>query len=117
TNIPPHNLNELAEAIFWLLEHSEASEEEALEACMKFVKGPDFPTYGLIVGDNGIKDAYTTGRGSIRMRGVTSIEEQGSRQTIVIAELPFQVNPDDLLTNTAETVATGNIVGMVELNG
>ena len=74
TNIPPHNLNELADAIYWLLDHPDASEEEALEACMTYVKGPDFPTAGLIVGDQGIKDAYTTGRGSIRMRGVTSIE-------------------------------------------
>ncbi|MFZ2291027.1 DNA gyrase subunit A [Corynebacterium casei] len=115
TNIPPHNLNELAEAIFWLLENTEASEEEALEACMKFVKGPDFPTYGLIVGDNGIKDAYTTGRGSIRMRGVTSIEEQGSRQTIVITELPYQVNPDNLVTNIAESVANGKIAGISKI--
>ena len=115
TNIPPHNLNELAEAIYWLLDNPNASEEEALAACMKRVKGPDFPTAGLIVGDNGIKDAYTTGRGSIRMRGVTSIEEHGSRQTIVITELPYQVNPDNLISNVAESVANGKIAGISKI--
>ncbi|MDO5032180.1 DNA gyrase subunit A [Corynebacterium sp.] len=115
TNIPPHNLNELAEAIYWLLDHPEASDEEALEACMQYVKGPDFPTAGLIVGDQGIKDAYTTGRGSIRMRGVTSIEEAGSRQTIVITELPYQVNPDNMISNIAESVANGKIAGIAKI--
>ncbi|MFW9033667.1 DNA gyrase subunit A [Corynebacterium striatum] len=115
TNIPPHNLNELAEAIFWLLDNPEASDEEALAACMERVKGPDFPTAGLIVGDQGIKDAYTTGRGSIRMRGVTSIEESGSRQTIVITELPYQVNPDNMISNIAESVANGKIAGIAKI--
>lgn len=115
TNIPPHNLNELAEAIFWLLDNPEASDEEALVACMERVKGPDFPTAGLIVGDQGIKDAYTTGRGSIRMRGVTSIEESGSRQTIVITELPYQVNPDNMISNIAESVANGKIAGISKI--
>ncbi|KQB84649.1 DNA gyrase subunit A [Corynebacterium oculi] len=116
TNIPPHNLNELAEAIYWLLENPEAGEKEALEACMRHVKGPDFPTAGLIVGDQGIKDAYTTGRGSIRMRGVTSIEEQGNRQTIVITELPYQVNPDNLVSNIAEQVANGKLAGISKID-
>ncbi|WP_339018918.1 DNA gyrase subunit A [Corynebacterium simulans] len=115
TNIPPHNLNELAEAIFWLLDNPEASDEEALAACIERVKGPDFPTAGLIVGDQGIKDAYTTGRGSIRMRGVTSIEESGSRQTIVITELPYQVNPDNMISNIAESVANGKIAGISKI--
>ncbi|WP_448855478.1 DNA gyrase subunit A [Corynebacterium camporealensis] len=115
TNIPPHNLNELAEAIYWLLDNTEASDEEALEACMERVEGPDFPTAGLIVGDQGIKDAYTTGRGSIRMRGVTSIEESGSRQTIVITELPYQVNPDNMISNIAESVANGKIAGISKI--
>ncbi|HCT3315764.1 TPA: DNA gyrase subunit A [Corynebacterium striatum] len=115
TNIPPHNLNELAEAIYWLLDNPEASDEEALAACMERVKGPDFPTAGLIVGDQGIKDAYTTGRGSIRMRGVTSIEESGSRQTIVITELPYQVNPDNMISNIAESVANGKIAGIAKI--
>lgn len=115
TNIPPHNLNELAEAIYWLLDNPEASDEEALAACMERVKGPDFPTAGLIVGDQGIKDAYTTGRGSIRMRGVTSIEESGNRQTIVITELPYQVNPDNMISNIAESVANGKIAGIAKI--
>ncbi|WP_295804894.1 DNA gyrase subunit A [uncultured Corynebacterium sp.] len=115
TNIPPHNLNELADAIYWLLDNPNASDEEALEACMKYVKGPDFPTAGLIVGDQGIKDAYTTGRGSIRMRGVTSIEEVGNRQTIVITELPYQVNPDNMISNIAESVVNGKIAGIAKI--
>lgn len=116
TNIPPHNLGELAEAIYWLLENPEADEASALEACMQFVKGPDFPTAGLIVGTQGIKDAYTTGRGSIRMRGVTSIEEEGSRQTIVITELPYQVNPDNLIHNIAEQVRDGKLAGISRID-
>lgn len=112
TNIPPHNLNELADAIYWLLEHPDADESEALEACMEYVKGPDFPTRGLIVGTQGIKDAYTTGRGSIRMRGVTSIEEEGNRQTIVITELPYQVNPDNLISNIADQIRDGKLAGI-----
>ncbi|MCF4007618.1 DNA gyrase subunit A [Corynebacterium uropygiale] len=115
TNIPPHNLNELAEAIYWLLDNPEADEKTALEACMERVKGPDFPTAGLIVGDQGIKDAYTTGRGSIRMRGVSTIEEHGNRQIIVITELPFQVNPDRLISNIAEQVNNGKIAGISKI--
>lgn len=115
TNIPPHNLRELAEAIYWLLDHPDAPEEEALEACMRYVTGPDFPTAGLIVGDQGIKDAYRTGRGSIRMRGVTSIEEIGNRQVIVITELPFQVNPDNLVSSIAEQAASGKIPGISKI--
>lgn len=115
TNIPPHNLNELADAIFWILENPDAEESEALEACMSFVKGPDFPTAGLIIGDKGIHDAYTTGRGSVRMRGVTSIEEEGNRTVIVITELPFQVNPDNLISNIAEQVRDGKLVGISKI--
>ncbi|HIW96044.1 MAG TPA: DNA gyrase subunit A [Candidatus Corynebacterium gallistercoris] len=116
TNIPPHNLTELAEAIFWLLANPEADEQEALDACMQRVKGPDFPTAGLIVGDQGIKDAYTTGRGSVRMRGVSTIEEEGSRQTIVITELPYQVNPDNLVASIAEQVRDGKLAGISKID-
>ncbi|MGD7002511.1 DNA gyrase subunit A [Corynebacterium halotolerans] len=115
TNIPPHNLRELADAIFWLLENPDADEKSALDACMSYVKGPDFPTSGLIVGDQGIKDAYTTGRGSIRMRGVTAIEEVGNRQIIVITELPYMVNPDNLISNIAEQVTNGKLVGISKI--
>ncbi|MCK7642650.1 DNA gyrase subunit A [Corynebacterium antarcticum] len=116
TNIPPHNLTELGDAIFWMLENYEADEATTLEACMRYVKGPDFPTAGLIVGDQGIKDAYTTGRGSIRMRGVTSIEEDGNRQIIVITELPYQVNKDNLVLSIAEQANQGKIAGISRID-
>ncbi|KAB3519184.1 DNA gyrase subunit A [Corynebacterium sp. zg254] len=116
TNIPPHNLNELADAIFWLLDNPEAEDADALEACMARVKGPDFPTAGLIVGDKGIEDTYRTGRGSIRMRGVTEIEEEGNRQMIVITELPYQVNPDNLVLNIAEQVRDGKLAGIAKID-
>ncbi|MBG9243157.1 DNA gyrase subunit A [Corynebacterium belfantii] len=115
TNIPPHNLRELGDAIFWLLDNPEADEASALEACMEYVKGPDFPTAGQIVGSQGINDAYTTGRGSIRMRGVTSIEEEGNRQIIVITELPYQVNPDNMISNIAEQVRDGKLAGISKI--
>ena len=111
TNIPPHNLRELAEAIYWILDNHEADEKTTLSAVMERVKGPDFPTAGLIVGDQGIKDAYTTGRGSIRMRGVTEIEEIGNRQVIVITELPYQVNPDNFIAGIAEQINNGKMPG------
>lgn len=116
TNIPPHNLRELADAIYWMLENPEASDAEALEACMNYIKGPDFPTAGLIVGDQGIKDAYTTGRGSIKMRGVTSIEEIGNRHVIVITELPYQVNVDNFVNNIAEQISQGKLAGISRID-
>ena len=116
TNIPPHNLNELAEAIYWMLDNYDADEQTALDAVMERVKGPDFPTAGLIVGDQGIKDAYTTGRGSIRMRGVTEIEEIGNRQVITITELPYQVNPDNFIHNIADQVAAGKMAGIADID-
>ena len=115
TNIPPHNLNELADAIQWILDNHDADEKETLDAVVERVKGPDFPTAGLIVGDQGIKDAYTTGRGSIRMRGVTEIEEIGNRQVITITELPYQVNPDNFIHNIAEQVTAGKMVGISKI--
>ncbi|MBM4525502.1 DNA gyrase subunit A [Rhodococcus hoagii] len=116
TNIPPHNLREVAEAIYWALDNHEADAEATLEAVMERVKGPDFPTSGLIVGGQGIQDAYRTGRGSIRMRGVVEIEEsdRGSTQ-IVITELPYQVNPDNLITSIAEQVRDGKIAGISKI--
>ena len=115
TNIPPHNLGELAEAIYWILDNHEADEKTTLDACMERVKGPDFPTAGLIVGDQGIKDAYTTGRGSIRMRGVSEIEEVGTRQVIVITELPYNVNPDNFISGIAEQVSAGKLTGISKI--
>ncbi|MBY8858829.1 DNA gyrase subunit A [Nocardia sp. CA2R105] len=117
TNIPPHNLNELAEAIYWALDNYDADEEATLAACMERVKGPDFPTHGLIVGSQGIHDAYTTGRGSIRMRGVVEIEEDNrGRTTIVITELPYQVNTDNFINAIAEQVKDGKIAGISDIH-
>ena len=116
TNIPPHNLNELAEAIYWILDNHDADEKATLDAVLERVKGPDFPTSGLIVGDKGIKEAYTTGRGSIRMRGVTEVEEVGNRQVIVITELPYQVNPDNFIHSIAEQVNAGKMAGIASID-
>ena len=115
TNIPPHNLNEVADAVFWALEHPDADDETTLAACMECVKGPDFPTHGLIVGSQGIKDAYTTGRGSIRMRSVVAIEENKGTTTLVVTELPYQVNPDNLILSIAEQVREGNLKGISKI--
>ncbi|MFI5506102.1 intein-containing DNA gyrase subunit A [Mycobacterium sp. NPDC051804] len=113
TNMPPHNLRELGEAVYWCLENHEADEEATLAAVTERVKGPDFPTHGLIVGSQGINDTYTTGRGSIRMRGVCEIEEDNRGRTgIVITELPYQVNHDNFITSIAEQVRDGKLVGI-----
>lgn len=113
TNIPPHNLNEVADAVFWLLANPEADDEALLNACMEAIKGPDFPTAAKIVGSQGIKDAYTTGRGSIRMRSVVDIQEtpKGGTQ-LVVTELPYQVNPDNLIQSIAEQVNEGKLKGI-----
>ncbi|ORM34553.1 DNA gyrase subunit A [Williamsia sp. 1135] len=116
TNIPPHNLGEVADAVFWALDNYEADEETTLAACMERVKGPDFPTYGLIVGGQGIRDAYTTGRGSIRMRGVVRIEENKGATTLVITELPYQVNPDNMIQSIAEQVNEGKLKGISRID-
>ncbi|MEY4311963.1 MAG: hypothetical protein RLZZ571_733 [Actinomycetota bacterium] len=116
TNIPPHNLKEVASGVQWALEHPDATREELLEALTERITGPDFPTGGLIVGRNGIKDAYRTGRGSITMRAVTEItEDKRGRAVIVITQLPYQVNPDNLMERIAELVDTGKINGIADL--
>jgi DNA gyrase subunit A len=112
TNIPPHNLRELADAVFWCLENHEADEEATLAAVMQRIKGPDFPTAGLIVGTQGIADAYKTGRGSIRMRSVVEVEESRGRTSLVITELPYQVNHDNFITSIAEQVRDGKLAGI-----
>ncbi|MBB2769916.1 UNVERIFIED_ORG: DNA gyrase subunit A [Mycolicibacterium obuense] len=113
TNIPPHNLRELADAVYWCLENFEADEETTLAAVMERVKGPDFPTHGLIVGSQGIEDTYKTGRGSVKMRGVVEIEEDSRGRTgIVITELPYQVNHDNFITSIAEQVRDGKLAGI-----
>jgi DNA gyrase subunit A len=113
TNIPPHNLRELAAAVYWCLENHEADEETTLAAMIERIKGPDFPTSGLIVGTSGVIDAYTTGRGSVRMRGVVEIEEDSRGRTgIVITELPYQVNHDNFITSIADQVREGKLAGI-----
>ncbi|MEB3980869.1 DNA gyrase subunit A [Mycobacterium sp. 663a-19] len=112
TNIPPHNLRELADAVFWCLDNHEADEEATLAAVMQRIKGPDFPTSGLIVGSQGIADAYKTGRGSIRMRGVVEVEEARGKTSLVITELPYQVNHDNFITSIAEQVRDGKLAGI-----
>ncbi|WP_448610815.1 DNA gyrase subunit A [Geodermatophilus sp. URMC 60] len=116
TNMPPHNLREVAEAVFWMLDHPDAEPEEALTACMERVKGPDFPTHGLIVGREGIEEAYRTGRGSVRMRAVVTVEEDArGRVQLVVTELPYQVNPDNLAEAIAEAVRDGRLQGISEI--
>src|SRR5216110_617022 len=113
TKIPPHNLREVAAGVAWYLDHFDASDEELLDALMERVKGPDFPTRGLIVGRRGIRDAYQTGRGSIIMRAVVEVEEDSRGRTcLVVKELPFQVNPDNLAQKIAELVKDGRIGGI-----
>ncbi|MDR1851296.1 MAG: DNA gyrase subunit A [Propionibacteriaceae bacterium] len=113
TNIPPHNLREVADAVQWLLANPEATKEEQLEACMERVKGPDFPTGAQIVGRKGIVDAYRTGRGSITMRAVVNIEEdKRGRTSLVATELPYMCNPDRLAERIADLVNDGKIKGI-----
>ena len=115
TNIPPHNLREVAEAATWHLENPDASREELLEALMERVKGPDFPTGAQILGTRGIKDAYRTGRGSITMRAVVNIEEIQGRTCLVVTELPYQVNPDNLAVKIADLVKEGRVQGIADI--
>ncbi len=116
TNIPPHNLREVSSAVIWSLDNPEATAEELLDACMERVHGPDFPTGALIVGGDGISDAYRTGRGSIRMRAVVDIEEDAKGRTIlVVTELPYQVNPDNLVEAIAQLHKDGRISGVADI--
>src|SRR5689334_1944237 len=116
TNIPPHNLREIAAAVHWCLEHYEADEAETLDALIGIVKGPDFPTRGLIVGTAAIEEAYRTGRGSIRMRAVVDVDEDARGRTIlVVTELPYTVNPDNLAERIAELVKEGKLAGIADI--
>ena len=116
TNIPPHNLREVSAAAQWLLAHPDAERDERQAALVELVKGPDFPTGALIVGRKGIDDAYRTGRGSITMRAVVTVEEDArGRQILVVTELPYQVNPDNLLLRIAELVGDGKLTGISDV--
>ena len=116
TNIPPHNLREIAAGAQWILEHPTAEREERQAALIEIVKGPDFPTGALIVGRKGIDDAYRTGRGSITMRAVVTVDEDSrGRQILIVTELPYQVNPDNLLLRVAELVGDGKLTGIADV--
>ncbi|MDT7596583.1 MAG: gyrase subunit [Pseudonocardiales bacterium] len=117
TNIPPHNLREVGAGVVYLLENPDVDDDTLLDALIERIKGPDFPTHGLIVGTDGIADAYRTGRGSIRMRGVVEVEEDSrGRTTLVISELPYQVNPDNFIEAIAALSRDGRIAGIAEIN-
>jgi len=116
TKIPPHNLREVGAGVQWYLDNFDATDEELLDALMERVKGPDYPTSGLIVGRRGIQEAYRTGRGSITMRAVVEVEEDARGRTcLVVTELPFQVNPDNLATKIAELVKDGRVNGIADM--
>jgi len=115
TNIPPHNLREVADGVQWYLANPGASREELLEELLLRVKGPDFPTGATILGHKGIEDAYRTGRGSITMRAVVNVEELQGRTCLVVTELPYQANPDNLAIKIAELVKDGKIQGIADL--
>ena len=115
TNIPPHNLREVAAGAQWFLDHPEASNEELLDALIERIKGPDFPTGALVVGRSGIEEAYRTGRGSITMRAVVEVEEFQGRQCLVVTELPYQVNPDNLALKIADLVKDGRVGGIADV--
>nr|WP_276319550.1 DNA gyrase subunit A [Cellulomonas endophytica] len=115
TNIPPHNLREVAEGVQWHLDHPEASKEELLEALMQRIKGPDFPTAATILGHRGIEEAYRTGRGSITMRAVVEVEEIQGRTCLVATELPYQVNPDRLAEKIVELARENRVAGIADV--
>ncbi|WP_433331001.1 DNA gyrase subunit A [Spirillospora sp. CA-294931] len=115
TNIPPHNLREVAEGVQWYLDNYGTSDEDLLDALIERVKGPDFPTHGLIVGRKGIEEAYRTGRGSITMRAVVEVEEIQGRTCLVVTELPYQVNPDNLAEKIATLVKDGKLDGIADV--
>ncbi len=115
TNIPPHNLTEVIAATAWALDNPEATPAETLEKAMSFIKGPDFPTKALIVGREGIENTYRTGRGSVVMRAVVEVEEINKRTCLVVTELPYQVNPDNLALKIAELVKDGKIKGIADV--
>ncbi|MDQ1526896.1 MAG: gyrase subunit, partial [Microbacteriaceae bacterium] len=115
TNIPPHNLREVGAGALWHLANPDASQEELVEALLQRIKGPDFPTGAQILGIKGIQDAYRTGRGSVTMRAVVNVEELQGRTCLVVTELPYQVNPDNLALKIAELVKEGKIAGIADI--
>ena len=116
TNIPPHNLREVAEGAQWALEHPDATREELQDALVERIKGPDFPNGALIVGREGIEQAYRTGRGSVTQRAVIEIDEDNKGRTCLsITELPYMVNPDNLALKIAELADSGKVQGIADV--
>ena len=116
TNVPPHNLNELVSALNYLIDRYEEMDEVSMEELMEFLPGPDFPTGGIIVGDEGIRQAYSTGRGRIIMRGKATIEEKaGGRFVITITEIPYQLNKTTLIERIAELAREGRLDAISDL--
>ena len=117
TNIPPHNLREILDGVVWVIEHGDESSETKLQQVLKFVQGPDLPTGGFIVGRRGFLSAYQTGRGIFTMRGKTSIEEtkRGDRASIIVSEIPYQVNKSKLVEKIAELVREKSLEGISDL--
>ncbi len=115
TNIPPHNMREVADGVHWALDHPDASREELLDNLIRIIKGPDFPTGATILGHKGIEQAYRTGRGLITMRAVVNTEEIKGRMCLVVTELPYQVNPDRLVVSIREAVRDGKIQGIADM--
>jgi DNA gyrase subunit A len=116
TNIPPHNLREVAEGAQWALQHPEATREELQDALIERIKGPDFPNAALIVGRQGIEQTYRTGRGSVTQRAVIEIDEDSRGRTcLVITELPYMVNPDNLALKIAELADNGRVQGIADV--
>ncbi|GAA1724124.1 DNA gyrase subunit A [Microbacterium paludicola] len=115
TNIPPHNLREVADGALFALANPDLPREELLEGLMQRIPGPDFPTGAQILGTKGIHEAYRTGRGSITMRAVVEIEEIQGRTCLVITELPYQVNPDNLAVKIGELAREGKVTGIADI--
>jgi len=116
TNIPPHNLREVADGAKWALEHPDATREELQDALIERIKGPDFPNAALIVGRQGIEQTYRTGRGSITQRAVIEVDEDSKGRTnLVITELPYMVNPDNLAEKIADLALSGRVQGIADV--
>ena len=116
TNIPPHNLREVAAGAVWALEHPDATREELQDALIERIKGPDFPNAALIVGREGIEQTYRTGRGSVTQRAVIEVDEDAKGRTcLVITELPYMVNPDNLALKIAELADSGKVQGIADV--
>ncbi|MBN6191453.1 MULTISPECIES: DNA gyrase subunit A [Microbacterium] len=115
TNIPPHNLREVSDAALWALDNPDISREELLDGLIQRIPGPDFPTGAQILGTKGIHEAYRTGRGSITMRAVVNVEEIQGRTCLVITELPYQVNPDNVAVKIGDLARDGKITGIADI--